>query len=282
MNSNQDGPNPRLPKLNIEVASGITGAVFCSGCGLGPDIEGRLLYVHYDYRVGVSEIHALTLDTSRTSVVSDALLYHVPGEPALSLERGPDGRIYYSDDQSIRRLDATSTTSTTAAPTTTTTTPGTTRTALVTSVTPTRARQDFSGWVGMQLTVGGTDLRVSALGRWVPAGNAGTHTVKLVDAASGADVPGGSVDVATAGAAPGSFDYANLAHPVTLTANHSYFLVSQETAGGDTWYDADSTVATTTAARDTGYVWAYPSGGWNPGGVANQALGPLSLLYGHA
>jgi hypothetical protein len=194
---------------------------------------------------------------------------------------GPLSLLYGSSGTSTTTTTA-STTSTTAAPTTTTTTPGTTRTALVTSVTPTRARQDFSGWVGMQLTVGGTDLGVSALGRWVLAGNAGTHTVKLVDAASGADVPGGSVDVATAGAAPGSFDYANLAHPVTLTANHSYFLVSQETAGGDTWYDADSTVATTTAARDTGYVWAYPSGGWNPGGVANQALGPLSLLYGHA
>src|SRR5439155_14060761 len=84
---------------------------------------------------------------------------------------------------------ATTTTTTTTAPTTTTTAPpppAGLATPLVTSFTPSRLRQDFSGWVGMTVRVGGADVRVSALGRWVVNGNRGAHTVKLVDASTGA------------------------------------------------------------------------------------------------
>ena len=263
------------PSFYIEAASGITGAVFCSGCGLGADVEGRLLFVDYDYRTGLGEVRAATLSADRSTVESDALVYRVAGEPPLSLERGPDGTIYYSDSESIRRLA-----STTAPTTTTTTSTPTTATALVTSVTPSRQRQDFSGWVGMRLVVGSSDMRVTALGRWVLAGNSRSHALKLVDAATGADVPGGSVELTTAGLQAGRFGYADLAQPVTLPANRTYHLVSLESAGGDTWYDYDTTVATTAAAGDTGFVWAHPGGAWNPGGSANQALGPLSLRYG--
>jgi glucose/arabinose dehydrogenase len=265
LNSNRDGPAPVLPKLNIETASGITGARFCTGCGLGAEFEGRLLYVKYDYRAGLGEIRAATLNGDRSTVLSDALVYRTDGASPLSIEAGPDGTLYYSDSGSIRRLGPPATSPSTA---------------LITSVTPTRQRQDFSGWVGMRLVVGSTDLRVTALGRWVLPGNSRSHTLKLVDAATGADVGGGSVQLATAGVEGGRFGYADLGQPLTLRAGATYYLVSLESAGGDTWYDYDTRVATTTAGADTGYVWAYPQGGWNPGGSTGQALGPLSLLYG--
>jgi glucose/arabinose dehydrogenase len=104
VNSNQDGPNVVLPSLNIEVASGMTGARFCAGCGLGPAYEGRLVYVRYSYSTGAGELHAATLNADRTAVVSDALLYRPPGPSPLSIERGPDGALYFSDTQAVHRL----------------------------------------------------------------------------------------------------------------------------------------------------------------------------------
>ena len=49
-------------------------------------------------------------------------------------------------------------------------------------------RNDFGGWVGMNLTVGGSALSVTSLGRICLSGNSGTHTVKFVNAGTGADV----------------------------------------------------------------------------------------------
>jgi hypothetical protein len=151
--------------------------------------------------------------------------------------------------------------------------------AFVTSFTPTNVRQDFSGWVGGSVRVGGTDLSVTALGRLVVAGNTRTHTVKLVNAATGTDVASVSVD--TAGAPAGSFKFANLAAPVTLHANTTYYLVTQESAGGDAWYDYDTHLVTTAVGADTGAVWAFagtPST-WNPGGSPGNGFGPANFLY---
>ena len=168
------------------------------------------------------------------------------------------------------------------ASTTSTTVAAGTGTSFVTSFTPSHLRQDFSGWVGMTLNVGAADLSVSALGRWVVAGNSAAHTVKVVDAATGADVAGATVSVPTAGAAAGSFAYARLAAPVTLRAGGSYYLVSQESAGGDTWYDYDNHVVTTAAGTDTGAVYATAASptGWTAGGSTGMAYVPPSFLYG--
>src|SRR5205807_1414262 len=128
----------------------------------------------------------------------------------------------YSTGSSTTTSSSTSTTTST----TTTTTPPAAGTSFVSSFTPSRLRTDFSGWVGMRLKVGSSDLQVSSLGRWVVAGNTAAHTVKLVDAATGADVAGGSVSVATAGAPAGAFRYATLAAPLILRANSTYYLVT--------------------------------------------------------
>ena len=52
----------------------------------------------------------------------------------------------------------------------------------VTSFSLGTARNNFSGWVGMSVTVGNTPLTVTALGRMEVAGNTGNHTVQIVNA----------------------------------------------------------------------------------------------------
>jgi uncharacterized protein YfiM (DUF2279 family) len=116
-------------------------------------------------------------------------------------------------------------------------------------------RNDFTGWLGTEITVGASPLSVTHLGRWVVPGNSGTHTVKLVDAATGTDVA--SASVATAGAATGQFQYTSLSTPVALAENTSYYLLSQEIAGGDLWYDFSNAAAGTA----TGYQdWLLANG----------------------
>jgi hypothetical protein len=100
-------------------------------------------------------------------------------------------------------------------------------------------RNDFNGWLGMKFTVGASPLSVTALGRYVISGNNATHMVKLVNSSSGTDVPNGSVSIALSGATAGQFKFGLLANPITLSANTSYYVVSQETPGGDQWASRD-------------------------------------------
>ena len=63
---------------------------------------------------------------------------------------------------------------------------------------------------------------------------------------AGTDIAGASVSINLAGGAQGTFVYRGLPTPVTLAANTTYFILSQETAGGDLWYDFEATTAVTT------------------------------------
>ncbi|MEO7414241.1 MAG: Calx-beta domain-containing protein, partial [Opitutaceae bacterium] len=90
--------------------------------------------------------------------------------------------------------------------------------SFVTGVQLGPVRNDYTGWVGMQIVVGSTPLAVSQLGRMMAPGNSGTHTVKIVLASDGQDVPGGSVAISMNGGAPGQFKYGNLSNPISLNA----------------------------------------------------------------
>src|SRR5215467_1983452 len=90
-------------------------------------------------------------------------------------------------------------------------------------------------------------ITISLLGRIFVAGNSGTHIVKLVQASDGVDLPGGSVSLSMAGGSPGQFSYAALANPITLAAGTSYYLVTQESQGGDRWYDFGPVTTTSVA-----------------------------------
>ena len=107
--------------------------------------------------------------------------------------------------------------------------------AFISGHSMTTLRNDSTGWLGIKITIGAGDIVVTQLGRWVVPGNTGSHTVKLVHAATGTDVA--SATVTTLGAPVGQFQYTPLTSAVTLAAHTSYYLVSQETAGGDYWYD---------------------------------------------
>ena len=151
--------------------------------------------------------------------------------------------------------------------------------AWVTYVTPSVLRNNFSGWVGMRVQGGPSDLTVNALGRWVVSGNSQSHAVRLVLASTGADVATATVN--TAGQPAGAFAFANLSTPVTLRADTTYFLVSQEVAGGDAWYEYNAATITTSAASDTGAAWASNTtpGTFYVGGSAGQSYGVPNLRY---
>jgi hypothetical protein len=137
-------------------------------------------------------------------------------------------------------------------------------------------RNNISGWVGMKVTVGASPLAVTSLGRICVANNALTHLVKLVNVSDGSDVPGASVSVNMAGCSPDQFVYGGI-NLTNLRAGGSYYLVSQETIGGDQWYDS-GTVSTTNAALVNSAVY-FVDGIWNSSGSPNSAFGPASFAY---
>src|SRR6202142_4719735 len=102
----------------------------------------------------------------------------------------------------------------------------------VTSTTLGTIRNNYPGWVGMSVTVASSPITVTSLGRIFAPGNTGTHLLKIVNARTGADVPGGSASVNMAGGTVGAFVYGALATAVTLNANSSYYILSREPFGG--------------------------------------------------
>jgi hypothetical protein len=164
-----------------------------------------------------------------------------------------------------------------AATLTVTTAPATTN--YVTSTSLGGLRNNFSGWVGMSFTVGSSPVTVSGLGRFFAPGDAGSHTVKIVTASNSQNVTGGSVSISMSGGTVSSFVYANLPSTVTLNANTTYYILSQETSGGDQWYDINTTVATTAVASEIGAVWSPDGTTYNPIGTAGQAYVPVDFVY---
>ena len=138
-------------------------------------------------------------------------------------------------------------------------------------------RNDFGGFVGMQLTVVGAPLQVDSVGRICATGNSQTHLVKFVAASTGIDVPGGSASVNMAGCTPGAFVYTSLASPITLPGGGSYYFVSQENMGGDRWYDS-GVISTKSVASVTHSVYFF-GGGWYLNGGANMSYVPPDFLY---
>jgi hypothetical protein len=106
-----------------------------------------------------------------------------------------------------------------------------------------------------------------------------THVVKFVYASDGTDVPGGSVSVSLSGNTVGQFAYADLSSPVVLSSGRTYYLVSQEQGGGDTFLYSNTTITTEPDATETSAVWGDASGNWHLDGAAGQTYGPLDFKY---
>ncbi|GEM_PF-1428563 len=78
----------------------------------------------------------------------------------------------------------------------------------------------------------------------------------------------------------GHGEYVALAAPVTLAPNTQYYLASQEEAGGDSWYNQDTTVTTTDAAVVEAPVYSRDARSWvAQGSGGSYSYGPVSLRY---
>jgi hypothetical protein len=148
--------------------------------------------------------------------------------------------------------------------------------------TPESPRNDVDGCVGVGFTVGGSNITVTDLGRWVISGNSQSHTISLLDN-SGTVLA--SVAVATSAAPIGDYKYGSIT-PTVLTAATIYWVASAETNGGDQWYNTINTSApgyTTTSAANTAFK-AFDTtgacGGAAPSsGGTDNAFVPVNFKY---
>jgi hypothetical protein len=133
-----------------------------------------------------------------------------------------------------------------------------------------------TGWYGMAIQVGASDLSVQTLGRIVAPGNSQIHVIKIVNA-DGTDVPNAFVSVNLAGGTPGEFKFGALNPAVTLQAGATYYILSQELAGTDQFYNHTSTVTTTDVAVLTSAARGGPP--YVTDSDLNKPYGPVNFQY---
>jgi hypothetical protein len=80
-----------------------------------------------------------------------------------------------------------------------------------------------------------------------------------------------------AGCTPGQFEYVALPNNVTLPANTPYYLVSQETVGGDRWYEFGGVTSNNVAAVNNS-VW-FNGTDYVPVSGANTSYVQPNFLY---
>ena len=134
-------------------------------------------------------------------------------------------------------------------------------------------------WVGFRFVIGSKAVTITELARLMVAGNSQTHTLKLVDGSTGMDVPGGSVDLSMSGGIAGQYKYAKLSTPVTLAGNKTYYLVSWEVEGQDSFYDKNAVVTPGAVATILSGVYRINSNPWGFMGSTNNSWGPLNFKY---
>ena len=98
-----------------------------------------------------------------------------------------------------------------------------------------------AGWFGMSIEVGQRPLRISELGRAFAPGNSQVHLVQIIDA-MGVGVPNAFASVDMNGGTIGNFVYGTLNQPVVLTPSTNYFVVAQEMAGSDLFYNHNTEI----------------------------------------
>jgi glucose/arabinose dehydrogenase len=106
--TNQDGPMPRIfPQHAFAQTIAITGAAFCDGCGLGAVYAGDLLFgcANGTCKTTVGPIGHVDLLMDRSGLAGGpAKIPTSYAGPIYSMEVGPGGRLYVSDQQGIYRL----------------------------------------------------------------------------------------------------------------------------------------------------------------------------------
>ncbi|MEX2275073.1 MAG: PQQ-dependent sugar dehydrogenase [Actinomycetota bacterium] len=98
-NTNQDGPDPVLPKRWYNPTIGPTGIAFCDGCGLGAASEGAAFFG----AVNTGQVRRVVMSADRRDVRDQAIVYNHPSS-VLSVEAAPSGVVYFSDFNAIYKL----------------------------------------------------------------------------------------------------------------------------------------------------------------------------------
>jgi glucose/arabinose dehydrogenase len=99
--TNNSGPTPRIkPKHTFVNTVGLTGLAFCDRCGLGAPFHGDLVVG----AVNDGRIRRFDLNANRTGFDAGPLLVLDRPGPVLSIEVAPNGRLFFSDFDSIYRL----------------------------------------------------------------------------------------------------------------------------------------------------------------------------------
>ena len=137
-------------------------------------------------------------------------------------------------------------------------------------------RNNFGGRVGVYFTCANSKT-ITSLGRWVIAGNSQTHVLRLLDQ-SGTQLA--TVTVNTSGATAGDYLYGAIT-PTAITAGISYFILSDETSGGDLWYDdAGATLDSAVVGAGTPWASAFDAGPGSPTqATAGKIFGPVNALW---
>ena len=102
--TNNSGPQPRhLPKAYFASTVAPTGAAFCIGCGLGPALNGDLVFGDYN----THSMRAVNMNAARTGFsAAPRILVSTSTGGVFSVEVGPRHRIYFSGPSGIYRLAA--------------------------------------------------------------------------------------------------------------------------------------------------------------------------------
>jgi glucose/arabinose dehydrogenase len=98
-NTNQDGPEPRLPEAWFTPTTAPVGMTFCDGCGLA-DSEGTLFVGHFNG----ARIMRGVLTPDRQGIESTTVAYQHAEFSVVSLETAPDGTIHFNDFNTIYKL----------------------------------------------------------------------------------------------------------------------------------------------------------------------------------
>jgi hypothetical protein len=143
---------------------------------------------------------------------------------------------------------------------------------MITSFTVGTLRNNSGLAVGTKFTVGGTGITVTSLGRICVSGNSGSHTV-LIANSSGTTLTSATVNMS--GCSAGNFIYTTISN-YALPASTSYYLTSQESNGGDQWYDATSVTSTAAVTINDA---CYYSGSYTTIGATGYSYVPVNLKY---
>jgi len=141
------------------------------------------------------------------------------------------------------------------------------------------ARNDFSGFAGMAVDIGGKSLKVKNLQRYCINGSTGSPRIEIVDAETGMQVPTAVVIVSLTGHMDG-FVSADLPSTITVTAGKRFYIVSEETTGGDQFFDNDTVLTTRSDAAVVSPVYFDSTvQNWVLLGNPGSSYGPVNFGY---